>query len=170
MKKVVLLIITVSLAMATVFAQNPMGFNYQAIIRNASGEVIANQTVGLKISILEGSITGEPAYSETFTPQTNQFGLVNLKISSGQPVSGNFTDINWSAADFYLKVELDLSGGSNYQEMGTTQLLSVPYANYAFSGNAGKSAYEVWLDLGNSGTEDDFISSLTGPDGRSAYQ
>lgn len=147
MKKVVLLIITVSLAMATVFAQNPMGFNYQAIIRNASGEVIANQTVGLKISILEGSITGEPAYSETFTPQTNQFGLVNLKISSGQPVSGNFTDINWSAADFYLKVELDLSGGSNYQEMGTTQLLSVPYANYAFS-----SGSKSWEEIDNNVT------------------
>ncbi len=141
MKKIVLTIITVCLATVTLLAQNPLGFNYQAVVRDASGDILTNQTVGLKISILESSITGNAVYSETFTPETSDFGLVNLIIGYGEPVSGNFADINWSTADYYLKVEIDATGGTDYDEMGTTQLLSVPFANYAFS-----TASKSWED------------------------
>lgn len=170
MKKFILTIITISLAAVTLLAQSPLGFNYQAVIRDASGEILTNQTAGLKISILEDSITGETVYTETFNPETNEFGLVNVIIGNGDPVSGNFSNINWSTADYYLKVELDATGGTDYNEMGTTQLLSVPYANYAFSGNPGESAYDIWLSLGNEGTEEDFINSLTGPSGTSSWE
>lgn len=141
MKKIVLTIITVCLATVTLLAQNPLGFNYQAVVRDASGDILANQAVGLKISIIEDSITGNAVYSETFTTETSGFGLVNLIIGNGEPVSGNFADINWSTADYYLKVEIDATGGTDYDEMGTTQLLSVPFANYAFS-----TASKSWED------------------------
>ncbi|MFP4024857.1 MAG: hypothetical protein ACLFVR_10040 [Thiohalospira sp.] len=147
MKKIVLTMITVCLATVTLLAQSSLGFNYQAVIRDASGDLLANQTVGLKISILEGSTTGNVVYSETFTPKTSEFGLVNLIIGNGDPVSGNFADINWSTADYYLKLELDATGGTDYEVMGTTQLLSVPYANYAFS-----AANKSWVDKDSSVT------------------
>jgi hypothetical protein len=173
MKKNLLTLIFLSMGVFYVLGQSPLGFNYQAVIRNSSGEIVPSHTVGIKISILQGSVTGEAVYSESFTPETNDFGLVNLIIGTGEVKDGDFTNIDWSSGDHFIKVELDLSGGESYTEMGTTQLLSVPYANYAFSGNPGESAYQVWLSLGNEGTEEDFINSLTGPSGDagpSAYQ
>jgi len=173
MKKNLLTLLFLSMGIFYVLGQSPLGFNYQAVIRNSSGEIVPSHTVGIKISILQGSVTGDEVYSETFTPETNGFGLVNLIIGSGVTKFGDFIEIDWSSGDFFIKVELDLSGGESYTEMGTTQLLSVPYANYAFSGNPGASAYQVWLSLGNEGSEEDFINSLTGPSGDagpSAYQ
>jgi hypothetical protein len=173
MKKNLLTLLFLSMGVFYVLGQSPLGFNYQAVIRNSSGEIVPSHTVGIKISILQGSVTGEAVYSESFTPETNDFGLVNLIIGAGEAKDGDFTSIDWSSGDHFIKVELDLSGGESYTEMGTTQLLSVPYANYAFSGNPGESAYQVWLSLGNEGTEEDFINSLTGPSGDagpSAYQ
>lgn len=165
MKKTLLTLLFSGLCSLGILAQTPLGVNYQAVIRNSAGEVVADQQIGLQLSILQGSTTGTAVYSETFTPTTNEFGLINVIIGHGSPKSGKYTSIDWSSANYYLKVELDLDGSTSYTEMGTTQLLSVPYANYAFSGNNGKSAYQVWLELGNVGSEQDFINSLTGPKG-----
>jgi hypothetical protein len=165
MKKTVLTLLLLAISLTGLFAQGPLGFNYQAAIRNSAGEVVVSTPIGMRISLIRGSIAGETVYTETFSPQTNQFGIVNLTIGSGTPTFGTFSTIDWSTANFFIKVEIDLGGGTAYTEMGTTQLLSVPYANYAFSGNPGSSAYEVWLSLGNSGSEQDFINSLEGPQG-----
>ena len=123
------------LAISTL-AQVPQGFNYQAVIRNSSGDLIQDQNVSVRISILQGSATGSSAYTETHSEQTNTFGLIDLIIGQGQS-SDNFTTVDWSNNPYYLKIELDVTGSTDYVEFGTSQLLSVPYAMYA--GNAENS-------------------------------
>jgi hypothetical protein len=125
--------ITACFIMLSIFsnAQVPESFNYQAIPRN--GEAIYPEvTMDVRISILSGSPTGSLAYSETFNATTTSLGLLNLQIGAGTPISGTFISINWGTGIYYMKVEIDTDGGgSNYIEMGTTQLLSVPYALHA---------------------------------------
>ncbi len=114
----------------TTIAQVPQGFNYQAVIRNSSGDIIQDQNVSVRISILQGSTTGNSEYTETHSTQTNAFGLINLIIGQGES-SDNFTTIDWSNLPYYLKIDIDLNDGSGYTEFGTSQLLSVPFAMYA---------------------------------------
>jgi len=129
----VIIALIIMLIGSSVFAQSPEAFKYQAIARDAGGNVLANQSVSLKISILKTSDTGTPVYVETHTVTTNSFGLINLNIGTGTIVSGNFSGIDWANDKYYLKVEMDPVGGTSYQAMGTSQLLSVPYALYAKS-------------------------------------
>ena len=143
MKKLLLSIAaTIILFMtAQTFAQAPQSFKYQAVARDNSGNVLASKNVSFKISILKTSTTGNAVYCETQTATTNQFGLANLSLGGGTVVSGSFSIINWGNDLYFVKIEFDPSGGSNYQFMGTSQLLSVPYALHAktadngFSGN-----------------------------------
>jgi len=130
MKKVTFSLVMIILAI-TVLAQTPQAFKYQALVRDNAGEIIANQSVKFRISIHEGSASGTLVYQETHTSITNAFGLANLKIGEGTVLSGSFTSIVWGTATKFLKVELDPLGGNNYFSMGTSQLLSVPYALYA---------------------------------------
>lgn len=140
MKKLFTLLAIVLLT-ATVWAQVPQSFKYQAVARDVNGNAVTGQAVGLQISILSGSIDGEAVYVETFAPTTNDFGLINLEIGKGTVVSGDFASISWSSNVYFIKVEMDISGGTAYEEFGTSQLLSVPYALHAktaantFSGN-----------------------------------
>ena len=133
MKRVLLLLIIFGVNFLQVAGQNPSGFNYQAVIRSSNGEIIQNQSVGIRISILKGGVTGEAVYVETFSTETNNFGLVNLVIGTGNPKEGALSDVEWSSDSHFIKVEIDIQGGSNYTEMGTSQLLSVPYAMHAKS-------------------------------------
>jgi len=110
------------------FAQSPQAFKYQAVVRNSLGELINNQEIGIRISILEGSEIGPAVFSESHSPSTNQFGLVNLEVGTGTLLSGNFSNIHWSDNDYFLKVELDELGGNTYVVMGTSQIVSVPMA------------------------------------------
>jgi hypothetical protein len=132
-----LVIAVLLLTTANLLAQVPQSFNYQAVARDASGNIISNQAVGMRISILQGSSSGAVVYSESFAPTTNQFGLVTLALGQGTVVSGTFNTINWSLGAYWLKVELDPAGGVAYANMGTSQLLTVPFAMYA--ANAGTS-------------------------------
>jgi carbonic anhydrase/acetyltransferase-like protein (isoleucine patch superfamily) len=106
-------------------AQSPNSFKYQAILRDGNGNIKASASANLRIDILQGSASGTIIYAETFAAQTNAFGLVNLEIGKGTIVSGNFSAIDWSAGPYFVKVSVDGT------EMGTSQLLSVPYAMYA---------------------------------------
>lgn len=124
-------ILAALLLSANGFAQGYLRFNYQAVIRNTAGNLLVNQPVALRISILEGTATGPAAYVETHTPTTNANGLVNLEIGGGSLVSGNFFSLIWPQGAFFLKTEVDPLGGTNYTIVGTTQLLSVPYAMHA---------------------------------------
>ena len=110
------------------FAQVPQGISYQAIASNSSGTPVVNSNVGIRLSILDNSVSGTMLYEETHTKTTNAQGLFNLVIGQGTVVSGTFAGINWGTNSKFLKVEMDTAGGSNYALVGTTQLLSVPYA------------------------------------------
>ena len=109
----------------------PEKMSYQAVIRNASNNLVASQAVGMQISILKASATGTAVYVETQTPTTNANGLVSLQIGSGTLVSGAMGTIDWSQGPYFIKTETDPTGGTNYTITGTSQLLSVPYALYA---------------------------------------
>ncbi|WP_106916035.1 collagen-like domain-containing protein [Chryseobacterium aurantiacum] len=123
--------LTASLASALVFSQVQDAMSYQAIIRNSSNQLVSNQNVGMKFSILKGSVTGTVVYSETQTQPTNNNGLVTVKIGAGTLVSGSYSTINWGADVYFMKIETDPNGSNNYTITGTSQLLSVPYALYA---------------------------------------
>jgi formylglycine-generating enzyme required for sulfatase activity len=112
-------------------AQAPQKFAYQSVIRNAGNQLVANQSVGIKISILQGTATGSAVYAETHSPLTNANGLASLEIGGGTVLSGNFATINWANGPYFVKTETDLNGGSNYTITNTSQLLSVPFALYA---------------------------------------
>ena len=117
------------------FAQAPQGFNYQATVRNSTGALIVNQNVYFKFNVMLNSQTSVPVFTETHYVPTDDLGQVNLVIGQGTATTGSFSTINWGTGNFYLGIELNT--GSGYVAMGTTQLLSVPYALYAnSSGNA----------------------------------
>src|SRR5580658_8769851 len=98
-------------------AQAPQAFNYQAVVRDNSGNVVQNQSVSLRFTIIDGSLSGDPVYRETDGATTNQFGLVTVPVGNGVVVSGDFSTINWAVGNKYLVVEMDASGGSNYSNM-----------------------------------------------------
>lgn len=115
----------------SIFAQSPQKTSYQAVIRNASSNLVTNTSIGMQISILQGSSSGTSVYTERHFPTSNINGLVTIEIGSGLVVSGNFSTINWASGPYFIKNETDLNGGANYTIIGTSQLLSVPYALYA---------------------------------------
>jgi uncharacterized protein (TIGR02145 family) len=118
-------------------AQAPQGFNYQATVRNSSGALITNQNVLFKFNIMLNSQTSLPVYSETHQAPTDDLGQVNLVIGTGTPTIGTFSSINWANGSYFLGIELNT--GSGYVAMGTTQLLSVPFALYANSAGNSQS-------------------------------
>jgi uncharacterized protein (TIGR02145 family) len=116
-------------------AQAPQGFNYQATVRNSSGDLIINTNVYFKFNVIQGSQTAVPIFTETHYVPTDDLGQVNLVIGQGTANTGTFSELDWSLGSYYLGIELDT--GNGYVAMGTTQLLSVPYALYAEnSGNS----------------------------------
>ena len=122
---------------ASFFAQAPQKMSYQAVIRNSNGALVNSTTVGMKISIIQGSIAGTIVYSETQTATTNANGLVSLEIGSGTVISGSFSSINWAAGPLFIKTQTDPTGGTNYTITGSSQLMSVPYALYSANGTPG---------------------------------
>lgn len=126
MKKLITLLVLFATSLA--IAQVPQGISYQAIALNASGNPVVNSTVGIRLTILDNNANGTAIYIETQTKTTNAQGLYNLVIGQGTPTSGSFSTINWGTNSKFLKVEIDINGGTNYVNVGTTQLLSVPFA------------------------------------------
>jgi len=117
------------IVITTINAQAPQGFNYQATVRNAAGDLIINQNVTFKFNIMLNTSTSLPVFSETHYVPTDDLGQVNLTVGQGTATIGSFAGINWGGGTYYLGIEL--STGANFVAMGTTQLLSVPYALYA---------------------------------------
>jgi len=131
-KLLILLTLTITTALQ---AQAPQGFNYQATVRNSAGDLIVNTNVYFKFNVIQGSETAVPIFTETHYVPTDDLGQVNLVIGEGTANTGTFSELDWSLGSYYLGIELDT--GSGYVAMGTTQLLSVPYALYAEnSGNS----------------------------------
>lgn len=141
MKKQVTICLITLCSILQLAAQVPQGINYQTVVRNSSGAIISNQNVNFRLSVISGSPTGNIVYVEAHPVATNSLGLVNLIIGQGTPLSGTFSSINWGSASHYLSVELDPSGGTAFQPMGTSQLMSVPYALSA--GNSSTSMAQL---------------------------
>ena len=127
-----LLICSIALAMNAT-AQSPEGINYQAVVRDALGATITNAPVGLKLALVQSSATGTVVYEETFTTFSNDFGLVNVVFGQGTVISGTFANVDWSAGPYFIGVAADVTGGASYSDLGTQQLMSVPYALFTKS-------------------------------------
>ena len=148
-------IIAILILTANIFGQSPDAFKYQAIVRDNAGAVIANKSVEIQISILQGTISGLAVFNETHTSKTNQFGQVNLEIGNGTNVSGSLSTINWANGPYFIKVLV------NGTEIGITPLLSVPYAKYA--DKAGNGFSGDYNDLTNKPDKiDQSWASITG--------
>ena len=133
MRKVFTILAAILLT-ASLYAQAPEKMSYQAVIRNTSNNLVTGKEVGMKISILQGSISGIAVYVETHTPTSNANGLVSLEIGTGTVVSGDFSAIDWAAGPFFIKTETAVESPlTTYTITGISQLLSVPYALYAKS-------------------------------------
>ena len=130
MKRLATLIIFL-LCATTLFAQMPETFSYQAVVRNASNALVTDAMVNMRVSILQGSATGNIVYVETHTASTNANGLLTVEIGGGKAEQGEFSGIDWANGPYFLKTETDPNGGCNYSVTITQQLLSVPYALYA---------------------------------------
>jgi hypothetical protein len=133
MKKVLTLFAVAAALSFQSRAQAPLLFNYQGVARNGVGAPIAAAPIGLRISILEGSPSGTVVYQETQTATTNTYGLYTVSVGGGTVVSGTMSGVNWASGEKFMSVEIDPAGGSSYMALGTSQLLSVPYAMYAAS-------------------------------------
>ena len=124
------LLILLFLILKPILNAQPTQFNYQGVARNVSGLPVANQNIKIRLKIHSGSANGSVEYSETRNVTTNAFGLFTIPIGSSGAieVTGALASINWSNESKFLQVELDAAGGTNFIDMGTTQLLSVPFA------------------------------------------
>lgn len=142
MKKVFTILVIVAMSICA-FGQSPQKMSYQAIIRDANNTLIRNQNIGMRISILQGSVNGTTVYTETQTSTTNMNGLISIEIGTG----AEFDKINWATGPYFLKTETDPGGGTNYTISGTSQLLSVPYALHSKTAENGFSG--SYNDLNN---------------------
>ncbi len=109
-----------------IWTQVPRKFLYQAVLRDDGGRIMANTSLEVRLSILQGSSSGEAVWSETAEVTTNAQGLFSLTAGNEIPL-----EVDWSRDNLFLQVEIDLHDGQGYRVMGTTGMVSVPYALYA---------------------------------------
>jgi trimeric autotransporter adhesin len=132
LRRIFSFIILLTLA-KSLFSQAPQKMSYQAIIRNSSNNLVTSSSIGIRVSILQGSISGTEVYKEIYNPnpQSNANGLVTLEIGTGTPLVGSFTSINWATGPYFIKTEIDPLGGIDFTITGISEILSVPYALFA---------------------------------------
>ena len=152
MKKLLSTLLSV-LFCAITFAQSvPQGINYQAVARDANGDVLMNQALTIQFSVISDSITGTVSWQETHPVTTNEYGLFTAIVGGGTSTSAGssstFDVVNWGSTSHYLNVEINY--GSGYVDMGTTQFMSVPYAlqagNSVFEFNANGTGIQAPTD------------------------
>jgi hypothetical protein len=131
--------ILINLFIGSINAQSPKGMSYQAVIRSSNGELVRSKPIGMRVSILKGNELGQEIFKEIYNPnpEANENGLVSLIIGSGIPLIANFSEITWTDGPYFIKVETDPNGGTNYSIIGVSQLLSVPFAFYAEKAGSG---------------------------------
>jgi hypothetical protein len=167
MKKLFTLFVILGMTFS-IFAQAPQKISYQAVIRDAGNNLVTSHVVRMQINILQGSAGGTSVYTETQTPTTNANGLVSIEIGGGT----GFDVINWASGPYFLKTETDPTGGTNYTIVGTSQLLSVPYALYTKTAGTATDAVTITGDQTITGIKtfnnDLMINGLTVGKGKSS--
>ena len=160
MKKIILLLL---FPFSLLFAQAPQGFNYQAIVSNANGQLLINKAVNFQFNIRQNAQTASPIYTETHQVTTDDLGQASLIIGQGTATTGNFTTINWGNGSYYLSIEINT--GNGYVAMGSTQLLSVPFALYANQSTNGQpTVYDLKTILTKNNDANDLkITNLANP-------
>lgn len=165
MRKAIIFSITVSLT-AALFAQAPQKMDYQAVVRDAENQLVSNTVVGMQISILQGSESGTPVFVETHTPQTSVNGLVSIEIGGGTVATGEFSLSG--EGPYFVKTEIDPSGGTDYTLTSTCEFLSVPYAFYAETTDKLLGAEEIPESFAIGDNYGGGIVFYVTPDGKSA--
>lgn len=157
--------ITTILLFATIgYAQSPQLTNYQGAARDGSGNTLVNQSISVRFRIRQTTASGTVVYNENHSTTTSNLGLFNLQLGGGNVTNGSYSNIDWANGPYFLEVALDPTGGNTYTVLGTSQLLSVPYALYAeTAGNAGPTG-----PTGPQGIQG--IAGATGPQGPSGSQ
>jgi uncharacterized protein (TIGR02145 family) len=113
----------------SLISQSPLSIPYQAVIRNTDGSTMANAAVTITFKIHDNNATGTVVYEETHATTTNAQGLVSLNVGGGTAVTGTFSGIQWGSGSKFLQVLMN--AGSGIVDLGTQQMMSVPYALYA---------------------------------------
>ncbi len=157
MKKVIQLLVILNFAFLihNSKAQAPQAIAFQAVARDTSGNLLANETIAIRFSILDNSPTGTIVYRERHVTTTDELGLFNVNIGQGTVENGNFGTIAWSIGNKYLQIEIDINGGTSYTNISTQQMLSVPYA--LSSGNS-------WSLTGNAASGSNFLGTTNSLD------
>jgi uncharacterized protein (TIGR02145 family) len=166
--KIITLVLLLSFTIGSAIqAQAPQKFSFQSVIRNSGGQLLANQQVGIKISVLQGSENGIVVFAERHTPITNANGLASLQIGGGTLLNGSLSNINWSQGPYFITTETDPNGGTSYTIVSTQQLLSVPYALYAeTSGSSTPGPQGPQGEQGPAGPQGPVgLTGATGPQG-----
>ncbi|MBN1449271.1 MAG: hypothetical protein JXA28_15195 [Bacteroidetes bacterium] len=135
MRTIFTILLLLPLLLTSAAAQTPLLMNYQGVARDADGAVLQHQAIGLRISILLDSPNGQTVYSERHTVETNDFGMFTLRIGDGDLRQGALDALPWGEHSFWLQVEMDQNGGTDYALLGASELLSVPYAFHALRAN-----------------------------------
>lgn len=150
--------LAIGLMASVATAQNaPQKMNYQAVARDADGHELVGKTITLRIGITNGD---RVVYSEEQTVTTSKLGLFNISVGDGEVLEGEFKSIDWGSASHFISIELDADGSGHFASMGTSQLLSVPYALYAERSGSSANAEDGgsrndpndWTTSGNVGT------------------
>lgn len=128
------------------YAQVPTKFSYQAVARTSAGTPISNSPIGIRVALLDGGPSGNAVYMETHTVISNPYGVFSLQVGGGNVELGSMSAVPWATGNIWLKIEMDPTGGNNYTSLGSTQLLSVPYAMYAGTAlnGGGSSSGDNW--------------------------
>ena len=170
MKTTLFLFLFTFIFFLTLTAQPPQAIKYQGVVRNNSGKPLSNKQIALRINILQQTETGKSVYVEEHFVTTNPFGLFNINIGTGKNIQGRFDTIPWISYEYYQKVEIDTMiwdindpQASNYKWMGTSQILSVPYALASnISNSTLNNGYEkMWVF----DTPGRYLFSVTGGEG-----
>ena len=145
MRKAIIHIVILMLTLLSnrVMSQAPQGIPYQAVARNSSGSILAGVSVSLRFTIRDITATGAISYRETHHVTTTTQGLFSVNVGNGTPVTGTIAGINWGTGAKFLQVEIDPDGDTNYIDMGTQQLMSVPYSMYSNNGVPAGSAGDI---------------------------
>ncbi|MBO7434247.1 MAG: hypothetical protein J6U13_10905, partial [Salinivirgaceae bacterium] len=160
-----LFVAAATLFAATVtMAQN--GFNYQAVIRDAQGNLVANQSISLRITLLSGNTV---LYVEEKTAATNAYGVVSVVVGEGGAKQGSFNEIDWSAGNISMKTEFDPEGGEAFEVIGTTQLHSVPTAEYAKTTSAVENPKNIKIQATNETGEEEALFEVKDKDGNVVF-